>query len=286
MDFFEGTEKRIEIGFKLNSQESLRDKGFAYWSEFVKSVKCEIITFSRAPYFDAFLLSESSLFVYNNTIILLTCGNTEPFNAIESLLEECGLITSVTYSHMPFFKPEMQPETYRNCDIEANKLGILLNRLGHGFHQTRLGQLVSFTTDLQLKPTHTALYMYGLVLDESIPLDCNRFYGEMDVSAYIMHEHKFLPCGYSMNGVLENGTAYCTIHVTPQPSCSYASFETNAATCSEKLVSSIISTFKPRRFTFISPQKRFTLFISGYTKRKIDSIEHNGYYHHFDIDTT
>ena len=286
MDFFEGTEKRIEIGFKLNPPDSLRDKGFSYWSEFVKSVKCEIITFSRAPYFDAFLLSESSLFVYNNTIILLTCGNTEPFNAIEFLLEECGPITSVTYSHMPFLRPGMQPESYQNYNTEANKLSILSNRLGHGFHQTRVGKLVSFTTDLQRKPTHTALYMYGLVLDESLALDCIRFYGEMDVSAYILHEHKFLPCGYSMNGVLENGTAYCTIHVTPQESCSYASFETNAATCSEKLVSSIISTFKPRGFTFISPHERLNLLISGYTEQKIDPIQGDGYYHHFDLDTT
>lgn len=34
----------------------------------------------------------------------------------------------------------------------------------------------------------------------------------------------FSPCGYSMNGL--KGDKYWTIHVTPQPSCNFASFET------------------------------------------------------------
>lgn len=39
-------------------------------------------------------------------------------------------------------------------------------------------------------------------------------------------EFGFDPCGYSMNGII--GDAFFTIHITPQPEQSYASFETNA----------------------------------------------------------
>ena len=40
----------------------------------------------------------------------------------------------------------------------------------------------------------------------------------------VVQDTQFDPCGYSANAL--SGSSYCTIHVTPEKDCSYASFET------------------------------------------------------------
>jgi len=58
----------------------------------------------------------------------------------------------------------------------------------------------------------------------------------------------FDPCGYSMNGILPGGY-YITIHVTPEPHCSYVSFESNVPQESyDDLIKKVINCFKPGKF--------------------------------------
>ncbi|KAF7507583.1 hypothetical protein GJ744_010253 [Endocarpon pusillum] len=69
----------------------------------------------------------------------------------------------------------------------------------------------------------------------------------------------FTPCGFSANAVVpapegETGTHYFTVHVTPEPNCSYASFETNVPALQEgrdtaDIVSNVVDIFKPGRFS-------------------------------------
>ncbi|KAK3762515.1 hypothetical protein RRG08_017237 [Elysia crispata] len=58
----------------------------------------------------------------------------------------------------------------------------------------------------------------------------------------------FDPCGYSMNGILPGGY-YITIHVTPEPHCSYVSFESNVPQASyEGLILKVLEVFNPGKF--------------------------------------
>ncbi|EGD93033.1 S-adenosylmethionine decarboxylase [Trichophyton tonsurans CBS 112818] len=69
----------------------------------------------------------------------------------------------------------------------------------------------------------------------------------------------FSPCGFSANGVIpsndgKSGTNYFTVHVTPEPHCSYASFETTVpqeqtGRSTAEIVSQAVDIFKPGRFT-------------------------------------
>ncbi|EXJ60567.1 adenosylmethionine decarboxylase [Cladophialophora yegresii CBS 114405] len=79
-------------------------------------------------------------------------------------------------------------------------------------------------------------------------------YPDARVDAYL-----FTPCGFSANGVIPapdggRGTHYFTVHVTPEPICSYASFETNVP-CGQKgrettdIIQNVVDIFKPGRFS-------------------------------------
>lgn len=69
----------------------------------------------------------------------------------------------------------------------------------------------------------------------------------------------FTPCGFSANGVIPSpeqnkGTHYFTVHVTPEPQCSYASFETNVphsqnGQTTADIVQQVVNIFKPGRFS-------------------------------------
>lgn len=71
--------------------------------------------------------------------------------------------------------------------------------------------------------------------------------------------YQFTPCGFSANGVIpapagQQGTHYFTVHVTPEPFCSYASFETNVPAeqtgrQTVEIIENVVDIFKPGRFS-------------------------------------
>lgn len=119
-------------------------------------------------------------------------------------------------------------------------------------------------------------------------------YPDAKIDAYI-----FTPCGFSANGVipatisgLPSSTHYFTVHVTPEPHCSYASFETNVPTHQTgretlEVVEQVINIFRPGRFSVTlfeaksdgtaqqgSAERSSRMeLIKGY--RRVDRIVHN-----------
>ena len=87
----------------------------------------------------------------------------------------------------------------------------------------------------------------------------------------IIDSYLFTPCGFSANGVVpapnassdNSATHYFTVHVTPEPQCSYASFETNvpmrqSGRQTADLVEQVVKIFRPGRFsvTFFEAKPR------------------------------
>lgn len=59
----------------------------AEWEAILDIVNCRILSVISNDYYDAYLLSESSLFVTRNGFLLKTCGSTTLLNCLELLLK-------------------------------------------------------------------------------------------------------------------------------------------------------------------------------------------------------
>ncbi|KAJ7386923.1 AMP deaminase [Desmophyllum pertusum] len=92
-------------------------------------VNCTIISEKRNDDMIAFLLSESSMFVSRERLILKTCGQTTLLHCIKPLLElakvECGLteVQDFFYSRMKL--PRTQPSTGTSSNIPTRGTYIL-----------------------------------------------------------------------------------------------------------------------------------------------------------------
>lgn len=110
-------------------------------------------------------------------------------------------------------------------------------------------------------------------------------YPDAKIDAYL-----FTPCGFSANGVVPasrsedqprdgtSSTHYFTVHVTPEPHCSYASFETNVPARqtgreTAEVVEQIVDIFKPGRFSVTLFEAKPSIS-AGVTKKadKMDAI--------------
>jgi len=85
---FEGAEKKMEIIFSTASnKQGLRSYGLEHWSSVVATLNGSILKNDSLEEFDSYLISESSLFVYADRVIILTCGTTTLLKSLPSILE-------------------------------------------------------------------------------------------------------------------------------------------------------------------------------------------------------
>jgi S-adenosylmethionine decarboxylase proenzyme len=112
---FEGSEKRVEIDFALSAgapSTGLRALSRDQLDELMTLAACTIVSSRSNAYLDAYVLSESSLFVYPTKWVLKTCGTTKLLNAVPRLLElatELGMQPRrCKYSRASFLFPDQQ----------------------------------------------------------------------------------------------------------------------------------------------------------------------------------
>jgi len=292
---FEGPEKRLEIDFKHNpaSINGLRDIPQSTWQEMLDFAKCTIISHTQNEYFDAFVLSESSLFIYPFKIMVKTCGTTTLLACLPKLLEiaqTCDLsVEFVMFSRKNYLFPDKQKDIHNHWDSEVKYLNTIFD--GNSYIIGPMSSdhwylyLADYSDTTRVVSPEKTLEIMMHKLDAGVAAqfyrkdetsDKDKFPGVMElIDDCETDEFNFSPCGYSMNGLAKQ--SYSTIHVTPEAICSYASFETNLSLPSyTKLITAVLSLFKPGTFTvtFFSEKatavplpEPFSLELEGYVMK-------------------
>ena len=136
-DVFEGPEKKLEIFFSRSPTVAagFRSYDAAVWEDLLTAANCKILHCAPSAAFDAYLLSESSLFVYSSRVILKTCGTTTLLLVLPKLLELAralgATLEHVNYSHLRYKFPQLQMHPHTSFESEQRYLSTLLAGDGH-----------------------------------------------------------------------------------------------------------------------------------------------------------
>ncbi|MCO4793152.1 MAG: adenosylmethionine decarboxylase [Bacteriovoracaceae bacterium] len=291
--FFEGSEKKFEVIF---SGVDLRSLGLDFYRNLVSKSGAEILSQVSNEECDAFLLSESSLFVWKDRLLMITCGKTTLIHSLSFLIERVGIekLESLIFQRKNEYYSHLQ-ETRFVDDLKILKETIDGTYLLFGNEHEHHNCL--FHYNKPYKPIEDdktfELLMYDisetssdfLIREGHSPEEIRSFFDfERILPGFEINDHVFEPYGYSMNAI--NGDRYCTMHVTPQKHCSYVSFETNIA-IEGNFMADILKILVPESFDIMAFDQDIKNVIPvGYSDRmkfseKLDCGYHVEFGHYF-----
>lgn len=257
--FFEGSEKKVEV--VVNSEVNLLKFEKIFWEELVLNSKAQILSSIENSKCKAYLLSESSLFVWEDRFVLITCGQTTLVKAIEFFLTkiDASMIDSLIFQRKNEYFSHLQRSSFID-DVEALSKQIkgTAYRFGkmHEHHNFMYCSNKEYTPSMEDQTIE--LLMYEISPEASSFL--NKTHKDPKVIRdflqlerlfpdYIIDDYAFSPQGYSVNAIKDE--YYFTIHITPEEFNSYISFETNETNSSEKL-HGLMEVLKPETFDVVS----------------------------------
>lgn len=278
---FEGSEKKLEITFKkgvnplLITEQSVK--------ELVRSAGAEILSQISNEKMKAYLLSESSLFLWEDRLTMITCGTTTLADAARMSVEIFGSdnIQAFIYQRKNEYFPERQKSTFLSDINELNKFipqGQAL-RLGPADEH----HLYLYHSECGHNPNYNDTTLEILMYDlkgkaqeifNTPGLTADTIRQETNVHKILpgfqVDDFVFNPVGYSINGI--KSRSYFTVHVTPQEVSPYVSFETNLTSPHDiqKTLTSVLEVFRPRSFDLVyfdTQKETIALEVPGYDRR-------------------
>jgi S-adenosylmethionine decarboxylase len=268
--FFEGSEKKFEL---ISHGARFRERPEMFFHSLVEMSGAKVLSKISNRHIDAYLLSESSLFVSDDCITMLTCGQTSLVRSAAFLIDHVGpeRLEFLSYERKnEYFPHRQETDFYRDVEMLKTKIPGVAYRFGFSDEH----HLMVFHLDKPYRPRKLdctlEVLMYNLqgparaLFDGGQTLENIRKLSELDriFPGFQINDHLFQPCGYSLNAI--KGPEYYTVHVTPEEDASYVSFETNIP-MGEKYnstVRNILEVFQPRSFDVIyfHPEREMVAF--------------------------
>ena len=288
---FEGSEKKVEVVFSP-TREPLRNLSDSFWKKLCNKAQTRVVSRFSNSFCDSYVLSESSLFVWDHRLLMLTCGGTSLVNATLFLLKHFKRsdIEFLFYQRKNEFFPYSQKSSFiddfgkikRKVNGKAYCFGVPDEHHFYLFHSKndnysppdqpdRTIEILMYDLDDHVK---NLFFKASSAAEIKNRLGLNQIFKNSEVDDYI-----FKPVGYSLNGLIGE-KHYYTIHVTPQEPGFYVSFETNFTGQSvNEITERVLSIFKPFSFDVIvfssdedaSFQYKTDFFMqSAYFTRRLD----------------
>ena len=235
--FFEGSEKKAEIIIDATQISLIADLEENFWQALVQCCNAKILSTIENKDCKAFLLSESSLFVWHDRLLIITCGNTRLVHSVEYFIQQVGVskIQQITYQRKNEYFAHAQlssfgddiallgqyvkGQSFRFGELDGHHNYIFNQDTNFNFHQEdKSYELIAYQICQKASDKLTTLGLAANEIREFLQLD-------RLLAGYILDDFVFEPFGYSINAI--KGMHYLTIHITPQASSSYVSIQAN-----------------------------------------------------------
>jgi S-adenosylmethionine decarboxylase len=269
--------KNSEEDDDISNYYNLMNVSDETWQSMLDLACCRILSKKSNEHFISYVLSESSLFIFKRKLVIKTCGTTTLLGVLKKMKEIAatqGLEAElVIYSRKNYVFPHRQPHLHSSFEVELSYLteeypggeGHVVGSVLSDHWYIYICDMQGVDVQIEKDPDQTLEVLMhdldpkvmrqfmdearkerapGTTIEQQSGIDKLLPGSEID-------SFEFDPCGYSMNGLL--GKTYWTIHITPEDSCSFVSFETNVKSSKiqhySELIERVIHTFQPGRFT-------------------------------------
>lgn len=224
---FDAPEKSLDLSFVEDSPD-LRLLPQNIWTDFLRLARVNILSHIQGKSCTAFLLSESSLLVFKNRLLLITCGGGD----LETTERELHHIPRLRDWHTLI--SDQVRISAEDCQIITHKYDC---RSSRALKLSRRHRFIMQGLDTgavtRLEKCYWFLPCFALTTSIFTKLDSHIFTD---------------PPGYSLNAL--TNSAYATLHVSPLGQNSYASFETDLPEEQAiKIMAELKEIFRPRLYS-------------------------------------